>query len=88
MAIADIKDAIANAGEGTPDFARILNDVNDATTEWNALTAGAGPMVLNITVNTAELSPGMSQDEIQAATSAAQNVDLIQFVNGTYAKAA
>ncbi|MDK1494469.1 hypothetical protein QN219_31515 [Sinorhizobium sp. 7-81] len=78
-AISDLKAAIADAGSSN--FTAVLNEVNDAVTEWNAAYNQAGALTLDLQVNNAQLQLGMSSADVQAALSSGQTVNIIQYYN-------
>ncbi|MDK1389513.1 hypothetical protein QN224_29470 [Sinorhizobium sp. 8-89] len=78
-AISDLKAAIADAGSSN--FTAVLNQVNDAITEWNAAYNQAGALTLDLQVNDTQLQLGMSSADVQAALSSGQTVNIIEYYN-------
>lgn len=78
-AIADIQAAITD--EGDADYTAVLNDLTSAQSEWNAAYTEAGSLVLDLNVNNAPLTIGMSSDEVSAALANGKTVDMITYFN-------
>ncbi|MFK3968841.1 hypothetical protein ACI2KT_35405 [Ensifer adhaerens] len=78
-AISDLQTAISDAGSSN--FTAVLNEVNDAITEWNAAYNQAGELTLDLQVNNAQLQLGMSSEDVQTALSKGQTANIIEYYN-------
>jgi hypothetical protein len=78
-AVTDIRTALSDTSASN--FQAVLNDVNDAIGEWNAAYAAAGALHLDLNVNNAQLTLGMSSSEVQAALAGGQTFDVITYYN-------
>ena len=78
-AVTDIQTAISDTTAAN--FTAVLNDVNEAVTEWNAAYAAAGALHLDLNVNNAQLTLGMSSSEVQAAMAGGQTISIIRYYN-------
>lgn len=78
-AVTDIRTAISDAR--STNFTAVLNDVNEAISEWNDSYAQAGSLQLDLQVNNANLEYGMTSAQVQSAMAGAQTVDLITYYN-------
>jgi hypothetical protein len=84
-AISEIQAAVADSGSAN--FAAVTTDLNDAVTEWNAAYAQAGALTVQLNVNNAPLTVGMSSDQVQQAFGNGQVVDVITYYNQVSAAA-
>lgn len=78
-AVTDIRTAVADTSSA--DFNGVVSELADAATEWEAAYKQAGALHLDLNVNNATLQVGMSEDEIKAATGAAQTTGIIEYFN-------
>ena len=78
-AVTDLRTAIADTSSAN--FGGVVSELADASKEWDAAYAQAGDLHLDLNVNNAELTIGMSSDEVKAATEAASTVDIITYYN-------
>ncbi|MDG1484877.1 MAG: enterotoxin (HBL) [Porticoccaceae bacterium] len=78
-AVTDIKSAVADTSSAN--FAAVVSELDDAVSEWNAAYKQAGDLHLDLNVNDAQLSVGMSSAEVQAATAKGKAVDIISYYN-------
>jgi chromosome segregation ATPase len=78
-AVTDIKSAVADTSSAN--FAAVVSELDDAASEWNAAYKQAGDLHLDLNVNDARLSVGMSSAEVQAATAKGKTVDIISYYN-------
>jgi len=78
-AIADIRTAISDASSAN--FKAVLNDINDAITEWNDAYAQAGSLHLDLQVNNAQLQIGMSSSDVQNALASGETLSIIEYYN-------
>ena len=78
-AVTDIRTALSDASGSN--FSAVLDDVNDAISEWSNSYAQAGSLQLDLQVNNANLQYGMSSAQVQTAMAGAQTVDLISYYN-------
>ncbi|KVP72267.1 enterotoxin (HBL) [Burkholderia ubonensis] len=78
-AVKDIQAAIAD--QQAPNYQAVADDLDKAIAAWTAAYNQAGSLVLEINVNNAPLSPGMSGQEVQTALAAGQITDLITYFN-------
>ena len=72
-AVNDIQAAIAD--QQAPNYQ------DQAIAAWTAAYNQAGSLIIDINVNNAQLSPGMSQQEVQTALAAGQTTDLVTYFN-------
>ncbi|WP_444938870.1 enterotoxin (HBL) [Microbulbifer sp. JMSA002] len=78
-AISDIQTAISD--EEGANFSAVINDLNDAITEWDDAYSQAGSLYLELNVNDADLTIGMSSDQVQSAFASGKAVGVIQYYN-------
>lgn len=78
-AVTDIRTAISDTSAAN--FQAVLNDVTGAISEWNTAYAAAGALHLDLQVNNAQLTLGMSSSQVQAALAGGQTVDIITYYN-------
>lgn len=78
-AVSDIKTATADSGSAN--FSAVVADVDSAITEWAAAYTQAGALHLDLNVNDAQLTVGMSSADVQAATAKATTTDIITYYN-------
>jgi phage host-nuclease inhibitor protein Gam len=78
-AISDIQTAIAD--KNAKNFTAVVNDVNEAITEWNEAYSQAGSLTLDLQVNNAQLQAGMSTSQVQAALASGQTVKIMDYYN-------
>jgi hypothetical protein len=78
-AVTDIRTAISDTTAAN--FQAMLNDVTGAISEWNMAYAAAGALHLDLQVNNAQLTLGMSSSQVQAALAGGQTVDIITYYN-------
>ena len=84
-AIVDIRSAMADTN--SQNFTAVINDLNDAVTEWNAAYTQAGTLQLDLNVNDAQLQLGMSSSQVQATLATGQVISIIQYYNQLQAQA-
>ncbi|AOJ43555.1 enterotoxin (HBL) [Burkholderia sp. AU33423] len=78
-AVNDIQAAIAD--QQAPNYQAVANDLDQAITAWTAAYNQAGSLIIDINVNNAQLSPGMSEQEVQTALAAGRTTDLVTYFN-------
>ena len=78
-AVTDIKSAVADTSSAN--FTAVVSELDDAVSEWNAAYKQAGDLHLDLNVNDAQLSVGMSSAEVQAATAKGKAVNIISYYN-------
>ncbi|GAB2885080.1 enterotoxin (HBL) [Microbulbifer echini] len=78
-AISDIHTAISD--EEGANYTAVINDLNDAVTEWNDAYSQAGSLYLDLNVNNAELKIGMSSDDVQSVFASGETVGVIEYYN-------
>ena len=78
-AVTDIKTAVADASSAN--FNAVVAELDDAIAEWAAAYKQAGDLHLDLNVNNAQLSVGMSSAEVQAAAAKGKTVDIISYYN-------
>lgn len=78
-AVNDIQAAIAD--QQAPNYQAVANDLDQAIAAWTAAYNQAGSLLIDINVNNAQLTPGMSEQEVQTALAAGQTTDLITYFN-------
>jgi len=78
-AITEIKTAISDTSAAN--FNAVLNDLNDAISEWNATYTQAGNLHLDLQVNNAQLQVGMSSSQVQEALANGQTISIIEYYN-------
>ena len=78
-AVSDIKTATADSGSAN--FSAVVADVDSAITEWAAAYTQEGALHLDLNVNDAQLTVGMSSADVQAATAKATTTDIITYYN-------
>ncbi len=78
-AVDDIKTATADSSSAN--FTAVVADVDQAITEWAAAYKQAGALHLELNVNDAQLTVGMSSAEVQQATAKGTNSDIITYYN-------
>lgn len=78
-AVSDIKSAVADTGSAN--FTAVVSELEDASSEWSAAYQQAGDLHLDLNVNDAELSVGMSSADVQAALAKGNKVDIIKYYN-------
>lgn len=78
-AVNDIQAAIAD--QQAPNYQAVANDLDQAITAWTAAYNQAGSLIIDINVNNAQLSPGMSEQEVQTALAAGHTTDLVTYFN-------
>lgn len=78
-AITDIR--TATAGASSSSFEAVLNDITDAISEWNAAYVQAGALHLDLQVNTAQLSVGMSENEVKNSLGTGTSMSIIAYYN-------
>jgi len=78
-AIADIRTAISDTSSAN--FQAVLNDINNAITEWNDAYAQAGSLHLDLQVNNAQLQIGMSSSDVQNALASGETLGIIEYYN-------
>ncbi|HWA82160.1 MAG TPA: hypothetical protein VG820_01910 [Fimbriimonadaceae bacterium] len=77
--IADIKAAISDSQ--APNYQAVVNDINDAISEWTAAYAQAGALYLDLNVNNAQLGVGMSSSEVQSRLASGVSTSIIEYFN-------
>jgi DNA repair exonuclease SbcCD ATPase subunit len=82
----EVNSAISDINKATQDttsanYIAVMNDINDAITEWNLAYAQAGILNITLNVNTAPLKVGMSPSEVQAALAQGKTMDIMTFYN-------
>ena len=78
-AVNDIQAAIAD--QQAPNYQAVANDLDQAIAAWTAAYNQAGSLIIDINVNNAQLSPGMSEQEVQTALAAGRTTDLVTYFN-------
>lgn len=78
-AITKIRTALSDAS--AENFNAVLNDINNAITEWDAGYAQAGVLHLDLQVNNAQLQIGMTSTDVQAALNNGQTLSIIDYYN-------
>lgn len=78
-AVTDIKTAIADAS--TANFSHVVAEMDDAIAEWAAAYKQAGDLHIDLNVNDAQLTVGMSSADVQAATSQGKTQSIITYYN-------
>ena len=78
-AVKDIKTAIADASSAN--FGNVVTELDDAITEWAAAYKQAGDLHLDLNVNNAQLTVGMSSADVQAAAAKGSTVNIITYYN-------
>ena len=78
-AVTDIKTAIADASSAN--FGNVVTELDDAITEWAAAYKQAGDLHLDLNVNNAQLTVGMSSADVQAAAAKGSTVNIITYYN-------
>ena len=78
-AVKDIKTAIADASSAN--FGNVVTELDDAITEWAAAYKQAGDLHLDLNVNNAQLTVGMSSADVQAAAVKGSTVNIITYYN-------
>lgn len=78
-AVSDIKTATADSGSAN--FSAVVADVDSAITEWAAAYTQEGALHLDLNVNDAQLTVGMSSADVQAATALGKTTDIITYYN-------
>lgn len=78
-AVTDIKKAIADASSAN--FGNVVTELDDAITEWAAAYKQAGDLHLDLNVNNAQLTVGMSSADVQAAAAKGSTVNIITYYN-------
>jgi len=79
LAITDIKDALSDTA--TPDFGKVVLDLDDAITEWAATYKQAGDLNITLNVNDAQYTVGMTSAEVKTATDNGKTTDIIKYYN-------
>lgn len=75
----DIKTAISDTSSAN--FNAVVNELDDAIVEWAAAYKQAGDLHLDLNMNDAQLTVGMSSAEVQAAAAKGKTVDIISYYN-------
>jgi chaperonin cofactor prefoldin len=78
-AVTDIKNAVADASSAN--FNTVVAELDDAISEWAAAYKQAGDLHLDLNVNDAQLTVGMSSAEVQQATAKGTTSDIITYYN-------
>ena len=78
-AISDINSAISD--EQADNYKAVLQDLQDARTEWSSAFNQAGSLALNIQVNNAQLQLGMSSADVKSALAAGKVQDVVSYFN-------
>lgn len=78
-AVGDVQAAIAGADSKA--FAAVEQEIGAAITEWDAAYAAAGGLVLEINVNPAPLTVGMSPEEVKSTLAGGKTIGLIDYFN-------
>lgn len=78
-AVNDILAAIAD--QQAPNYQAVANDLDQAIAAWTAAYNQAGSLHIDINVNNAQLSPGMSEQAVQTALAGGQTTDLVTYFN-------
>jgi predicted nucleic acid-binding Zn-ribbon protein len=78
-AVGDVQQAMADASAAA--YGAVTADLNNALTEWNAVTSQAGGLVLDLQVSDAQLQVGMTSTQVQQAVTAGQTVGFIEYCN-------
>jgi len=78
-AVTDIKTAITDASSAN--FGNVVTELDDAITEWAAAYKQAGDLHLDLNVNNAQLTVGMSSADVQAAAAKGSTVNIITYYN-------
>lgn len=79
VAITDCQTAISDAGSNNFDL--VLNDLEGAQSEWQATDAQAASLALDLQVNNAPLTVGMSSSAVGNALQGGQTMSLITYFN-------
>jgi phage host-nuclease inhibitor protein Gam len=78
-AVGDLRSAISDSSSAN--FSAVVSDLEDASTEWCMAYKQAGDLHLELNVNNAQLTVGMSSADVQAALAKGTAVDIIQYYN-------
>jgi hypothetical protein len=78
-AVTDIKNAVADASSAN--FNAVVAGLDDVIAEWAAAYEQAGDLHLDLNVNDAQLTVGMSSAEVQQATAKGTTSDIITYYN-------
>lgn len=78
-AVGDLRSAISDSS--SVNFSAVVSDLEDASTEWCMAYKQAGDLHLELNVNNAQLTVGMSSADVQAALAKGTAVDIIQYYN-------
>lgn len=78
-AVTDIKTAITDASSAN--FGNVVTELDDAITEWAAAYKQAGDLHLDLNVNNAQLTVGMSSADVQATAAKGSTVNIITYYN-------
>lgn len=79
VAITDIQAAVNDSAK--PDYQAVLNDLNEASSEWTAAYTQANALKLTFNVNPQQLQIGMTSSQVGSALAQSQPVDLITYFN-------
>ncbi|WP_210253042.1 hypothetical protein [Beijerinckia sp. L45] len=82
----DVTAAVNDIVEATSDtsgtnYAAVVNDLQDAVTQWNASYTQAGALTIQINVNNAQLGIGMTQAQVSATLASGKVTDVITYFN-------
>ena len=78
-AVGDLRSAISDSSSAN--FSAVVSDLEDASTEWCMAYKQAGDLHLELNVNNAQLTVGMSSADVQAVLAKGTAVDIIQYYN-------
>ena len=78
-AVGDLRSAISDSSSAN--FSAVVSDLEDASTEWCMAYKQAGDLHLELNVNNAQLTVGMSSEDVQAVLAKGTAVDIIQYYN-------
>jgi hypothetical protein len=78
-AVTDINTALTDADQAA--FSAALDELRQAQSAWNDAYTQAGDLHLDLQVNNAQITPGMTSDQVQAAMASASTVGVIEYYN-------
>ena len=80
-AINEINKAIDEEDATPVDYQAIYDDIAAAQTEWNEVYANCTLLYINVQGNPAQLSIGMSSDQVSAELDACPTIDFVTYIN-------
>jgi DNA repair ATPase RecN len=78
-AVTDVRTATADASAAA--FEAVRNDINAAISAWGEAHSDASGLVIDLNVNNAPLTIGMSSTDVQAALAQGTSMDVIDYFN-------